>query len=165
MHHLVYMGCNGLYLRLFLRGLPAMYKYVRKSPHSTLMARSFPSSLQFYLTAEHFFCRTGHKYMLVFSIPAHLQITAVQMQRTSLPVLPLRIQATVVAQAPVPQASVTAAPRSHTRIMTSLSFNTCTNSTLVLRGKYRLRSIRGPQYARGNFQHHLQRQHNGDCPY
>ena len=63
---------------------------------------------------------------------------------TRRPVLPLKIAATPVAQAPVPQASVSPVPRSQTRICSSVRLSTFTNSAFTRRGKRESFSIFGP---------------------
>ena len=54
---------------------------------------------------------------------------------TSSSVSPFKMHATVLAQAPVPQASVSPVPRSHTRMRTSCRLSTCTNSAFTRLGK------------------------------
>jgi len=58
---------------------------------------------------------------------------------------------TAVAHAPVPQARVSPAPLSHTRIVISLGFSTKANSTLVLFGNTGWFSINGPYFATAKF--------------
>mmetsp|Transcript_45097 Transcript_45097/g.143621 ORF Transcript_45097/g.143621 Transcript_45097/m.143621 type:complete len:211 (-) Transcript_45097:335-967(-) len=62
---------------------------------------------------------------------------------------PSRTPATTVAHAPVPQARVAPAPRSHTRMRIWLLLSTWQNSVLVRAGKTTLFSNLGPISARG----------------
>ena len=67
---------------------------------------------------------------------------------TSLPVRPVRWQATATAQAPVPQARVSPAPRSQTRMRTCPASMSCTNSVLVRLGNQGWCSKAGPTTGR-----------------
>ena len=62
---------------------------------------------------------------------------------------PSRMPATTAAQAPVPQASVSPAPRSCTRRRTSRRDTTCRKPALTWRGKRGWVSMRGPSSATG----------------
>ena len=55
------------------------------------------------------------------------------------------VAATTAAHAPDPQARVSPAPRSHTRMRSALRSSTCTNSTFVLAGNRSLVSSAGPR--------------------
>ena len=55
--------------------------------------------------------------------------------------------ATTAAQAPVPQASVSPLPRSHTRILIVAAFTILMNSVFTLSGKYSLFSNMGPTFS------------------
>ena len=68
---------------------------------------------------------------------------------TSSSVLPFKMQATAVAQVPVPQASVSPVPRSHTRIFAYVGLTSSTNSALTRRGKIGLFSNSGPTSSNG----------------
>ena len=58
-------------------------------------------------------------------------------------------KATADAHAPVPQASVSPAPRSHTRILTLFLSITCTNSVFIRFGKHTCSSNFGPSVSSG----------------
>src|SRR3990172_3905185 len=60
------------------------------------------------------------------------------------------LDATEAAHAPVPQARVSPAPLSQTRIFILFLLTTSTNSTLVLLGKKESISINGPYFSTGN---------------
>jgi len=68
---------------------------------------------------------------------------------TTSSVSPFKTQATTLAHAPVPQASVSPVPRSQTRMFASALLRTCTNSAFTRRGNAGWNSNAGPIVSMG----------------